>query len=113
MPSVFKYLLLVNVNTSGPVMFCATKLQPTGSAGRFYAMGRCFSGQVGTDKYHVRAPEYDPEDPETAAYSQDARVQSLQLQLGKDVLPIQNCPVGNICLLGGVDTAINKNGRLH
>lgn len=103
---------MVECDKEGPTMFCATKLQPTGSAGRFYAIGRCFSGQVGTDKYHVRAPEFDPEDPETAAYSQDARVQSIQLQLGKDVLPIQNCPVGNICLLGGVDAAINKTATI-
>jgi len=103
---------MMECSTEGAVMFCASKMTPTGSAGRFYAVGRVFSGMVNTDKYHVRQPEYDPEDPETSAYSQDARVQSLLLQLGKEALPIMNCPAGNICLLGGVDAVFTKTATI-
>ena len=59
------------------------KMTPTGSAGRFYAVGRVFSGTATTDKYHIRAPDFDPEDPETTAFSQEGRCQNVMLNLGK------------------------------
>merc|ERR1712194_705808 len=92
----------------GPLMIHAVKMIPTGSAGRFFALGRIFSGTVKTDKYLIRNPDFDPEDPETAACSQDGRVQSVNLCLGKDVVPVMNVPAGNIVALGGVDQFMSK-----
>jgi len=92
----------------GPVMMNVVKMTPTGSAGRFYAVGRIFSGTVGTEKYLIRGPDFDPEDPETSGASQEGRVQSLNLNLAKDFSPVMSVPAGNICSLGGVDQFITK-----
>lgn len=98
--------------TDGDMMFQVVKMTPTGSAGRFYAIGRAFSGTVGTEKYHIRGPDFDPEDPETFACSQDGRPKSINLFLGKDIVPIINCPAGNICALDGVDGYIMKTATI-
>jgi elongation factor 2 len=103
---------MIACDPAGPVMINIVKMTPTGSAGRFFGVGRIFSGTVGTDKYHVRAPDFDPEDPETAAFTQDGRVQSLNLNLGKDILPIMNAPAGNIVSLGGIDQFMNKSATV-
>ncbi len=74
---------MVACDPNGPLMMHVVKMTPTGSAGRFYAVGRIFSGVASTDKYHIRGPDYDPEDPETSAYAQEGRAQNVMLNLGK------------------------------
>lgn len=103
---------MVACDREGPLMMHVVKMCPTGSAGRFFAVGRVFSGLVKTDKYHIRNPDFDPEDPETAACSQDGRVQSVNLHLGKDTLPVMDCPAGNICSLGGIDSFMMKSATI-
>merc|ERR1712194_86756 len=69
-------------------------------------------GTVSTEKYHIRNPDFDPEDPETTACSQEGRVQSVNLVLGKDVGSVLNVPCGNIVALAGVDQFMTKSATL-
>jgi len=94
------------------VMAHVVKMSPTGSAGRFFAVGRIFSGTMGTEKYFIRGGEYDPEDPETHAYSREGRVQSLNLCLAKDFSPVLNVPCGNVVALGGIDQMMTKSATV-
>lgn len=103
---------MIAMKTDTKTMFQVVKMIPTGSAGRFYAIGRCFSGVVGTEKYSVRGPDFDPEDPETAACSQDGRPKSIVVYLGKDVQSISNVPAGNIAGLDGIDQFITKTATI-
>jgi elongation factor 2 len=96
----------------GPLMLNVTKLMPTGQAGRFYAVGRIFSGTVKTEKYFVRSADYDPEDETTTAYSQEARVQSIGLGIGATFGAVADVPAGNVVLMGGIDTAIVKTATV-
>ena len=93
------------------MMHCV-KMTPTGSAGRFYAMGRIFSGLAKTDKFLVRNPDFNPEDPETAACSQEARAQSVNIHLGKDIVPVLDVPAGNVALMGGIDSVMMKSATI-
>ncbi|CAD7934845.1 unnamed protein product [Amoebophrya sp. A120] len=103
---------MVACDPNGPLMMHVVKMTPTGSAGRFYAVGRIFSGVASTDKYHIRGPDYDPEDPETSAYAQEGRAQNVMLNLGKEMQPVMNCPAGNIVSLGGVDQFMSKSATI-
>lgn len=96
----------------GPVLMHVVRLQPTGASGRFYVVGRVFSGTVKNDKYHLRGADYDPEDPTTFGYSQDGRPQSVLVQMGKDAIAVPDIPAGNICMLQGVDQLIMKSCTL-
>lgn len=99
-------------NPEGPVMMHVVRLQPTGQSGRFYCVGRVFSGTIKNDKYHLRGAAYDPDDPSTAGYTQDGRPQALLVCLGKDAAPVPDVPCGNICMLQGVDTIVMKSCTL-
>jgi elongation factor 2 len=103
---------MIACDKEGPVMMHVVRMIPTGSAGRFYGLGRLFSGTMSPDKYTVRGPQFDPEDPETSGYSQDGRIQALNVFLGKDVAPIGSCPAGNIVGLTGVDQFMVKTATV-
>jgi elongation factor 2 len=52
---------LKNCDTSGPLMFHIVKLAPQPStAGRFFALGRVFSGALGADKGYLLEDDYVP-----------------------------------------------------
>lgn len=99
---------MVKCDHTGPLMMHAVKMTPTGSAGRFYSVGRIFSGTVSTEKYFIRGTKYDPEDPETLCFSNEARVVSTYLSLGKEYSSVMNVPCGNICSIQGLDNCMTK-----
>lgn len=48
-------------NPSGPLMMYISKMVPSAEKGRFYAVGRVFSGTVSPgQKVRIMGPDYDP-----------------------------------------------------
>merc|ERR1719498_790097 len=96
----------------GPLMVHISKMVPTGAAGRFYCVGRVFSGTLSTDKVRCQLPGFDPEDPETKAFCQESKVQSVCTFMGKDFPPVNEVPAGQVCAVTGIDLVIPKNATV-
>ncbi|KIL56826.1 hypothetical protein M378DRAFT_172365 [Amanita muscaria Koide BX008] len=95
---------------NGPLVLYVSKMVPTSDKGRFYALGRVFSGTVRSGpKIRIQGPNYQP------GKKDDLFVKSIQrtvLMMGKYIEPIEDCPAGNICGLVGIDQFLLKSGTL-
>lgn len=72
---------------------------------------RLYSGtlKVG-QKISVLGPKYNPANP--SEHIEDAIVTELYLFMGKELVPLQECPAGNIVGIGGLAGKLLKNGTL-
>lgn len=72
---------------------------------------RIYSGtlKVG-QKLSVLGPKYDPQHPDE--YVENATITSIYLFMGRELVPLQECPCGNIVGLGGLAGKLLKNGTL-
>ncbi|AGO13182.1 AaceriAFR031Cp [[Ashbya] aceris (nom. inval.)] len=73
--------------------------------------GRIYSGtlKVGQE-VSVINPNYSPEDPEN--HITTTTITSLYLFMGKELVPLDECPAGNIVGIGGLAGKLLKNGTL-
>ncbi|KAF8522610.1 P-loop containing nucleoside triphosphate hydrolase protein [Hysterangium stoloniferum] len=97
-------------NPNGPLVLYVSKMVPTSDKGRFYALGRVFSGTVRKGpKIRIQGPNYVP------GKKDDLFVQSIHrpvLMMGRSVESIEDCPAGNIVGIVGVDNFLLKSGTL-
>ena len=95
---------------AGPLMIYVSKMIPTTDKGRFYALGRVFSGTVRSGmKVRIQGPNYEP------GKKEDLFLKSIQrtvLMMGGKVEPLEDCPAGNIVGLVGVDQFLLKSGTI-
>merc|ERR1739838_700701 len=97
-------------NADGPLMMYISKMVPTSDKGRFYAIGRVFSGKVGTgQKVRIMGPNYVPG---SKADLYEKSIQRTILMMGRFVEAIEDVPAGNICGLVGVDQFLVKTGTI-
>lgn len=95
---------------SGPLCLYVSKMVPTSDSGRFYALGRVFSGTIRAgQRVRIQGPNYVP------GRKDDLYLKSVQrtvLMMGRSVAPLDDCPAGNIVGLTGVDQFLLKSGTL-
>ncbi|KLO10112.1 P-loop containing nucleoside triphosphate hydrolase protein [Schizopora paradoxa] len=97
-------------NADGPLVVYVSKMVPTSDKGRFYALGRVFSGTVRAGpKYFIQGPDYVPGKKDDLFIKP---VQRTVLMMGGAVEPIEDCPAGNIVGLVGVDNFLLKSGTI-
>ncbi|CAR29287.1 ZYRO0G05148p [Zygosaccharomyces rouxii] len=75
------------------------------------AFARIYSGtlRVGQE-IAILGPKYDPSNPDE--HIQTVTITSLYLFMGKELIPLESCPSGNIVGIGGLAGKILKNGTL-
>lgn len=75
------------------------------------AFARIYSGtlKVGQE-IAILGPKYDPSNPDE--HIQTTAITSLYLFMGKELIPLESCPSGNIVGIGGLAGKILKNGTL-
>ncbi|KAJ5074290.1 eukaryotic translation elongation factor 2a tandem duplicate 1-related [Anaeramoeba ignava] len=99
-----------NCDENGPLMIYISKMVPTTTSGKFYALGRVFSGTVSTgQKVRIMGPNY------TIGKKTDLFEKPIQrtvLMMGRTVSKINDCPSGNIVGLLGVDKYLLKSGTI-
>jgi elongation factor 2 len=97
-------------NPNGPLVLYVSKMVPSADKGRFYALGRVFSGTVKSGpKIRIQGPNYVP------GKKDDLFIKSIQrtvLMMGRSIDPIEDCPAGNIVGLVGIDQFLLKTGTL-
>ncbi|SCU87216.1 LADA_0E02696g1_1 [Lachancea dasiensis] len=74
-------------------------------------IARLYSGtlQVG-QKIAVLGPKYDPYHPKS--FIEEVEITHLYIFMGKELVPLKECPPGNIVGIGGLAGKILKNGTL-
>ncbi|KAL7678210.1 hypothetical protein ACOME3_004436 [Neoechinorhynchus agilis] len=97
-------------DVNGPLMMYISKMVPTSEKGRFYALGRVFSGVVSTgQKARIMGPNY------VLGKKDDLSIKAIQrtiIMMGRYVETIPEVPCGNICGLVGVDQFLVKTGTI-
>ncbi|KAL8277837.1 hypothetical protein RQP46_009820 [Phenoliferia psychrophenolica] len=97
-------------DADAPLMVYVSKMVPTSDRGRFYALGRVFSGTVKSGmKVRVLGPNFVP-GGKSDLFA--ASVQRTVLMMGGKVEPIDSCPAGSIVGLVGVDQFLLKSGTI-
>nr|VZI09937.1 unnamed protein product [Spirometra erinaceieuropaei] len=94
----------------GPLMMYVSKMVPTSDKGRFYALGRVFSGKVATgQKVRIMGANfvYGKKDE-----LYEKTIQRTILMMGRYTEAIEDVPCGNICGLVGVDQFLVKTGTI-
>ena len=87
----------------GPTMIFVSKLFPLDQG--LVAFGRIFSGTV---KVGDKVKVYNGEDPKPQIKS----IKKVGICMGKDVSSVGEMPCGNTIVLGGIDTALKKEGTV-
>ncbi|VDN22688.1 unnamed protein product [Dibothriocephalus latus] len=90
-----------NCDPEAPLMMYISKMVPTSDKGRFYALGRVFSGKVATgQKVRIMGANfvYGKKDE-----LYEKTIQRTILMMGRYTEAIEDVPCGNICGLVGVD----------
>jgi elongation factor 2 len=94
----------------GSLMIYVSKMVPAAERGRFYAVGRVFSGTVRTShKVRIMGSNYTPWE------RNDLYLKSVQrpvLLMGRTTELLPDCPCGNIIGLSGIDHFLMKSGTL-
>ncbi|KAJ5078907.1 eukaryotic translation elongation factor 2a tandem duplicate 1-related [Anaeramoeba ignava] len=99
-----------NCDENGPLMIYISKMIPTTSSGKFYALGRVFSGTVSTgQKVRIMGPDYKPDSKKDLF---EKTIQKTVLMMGRTVSTINDCPSGNIIGLLGIDKYLLKSGTI-
>ncbi|XP_078431914.1 elongation factor 2-like [Wolffia australiana] len=90
-----------NCDPDGPLMLYVSRMIPASDKGRFFALGRVFSGRVSASmKVRIIGPNLM------------TSVQSTVIWMGKRLESVEDVPCGNIVALGGLDQFISKNATL-
>ncbi|KAK8712251.1 hypothetical protein V6N13_147492 [Hibiscus sabdariffa] len=99
-----------NCDPEGPLMIYVSKMIPSSDKGRFFALGRVFSGKVSTGlKVRIMGPNYLPGE------KKDLYVKSVQrtvIWMGKKQETVEDLPCGNTVVMVGLDRFITKNATL-
>ena len=97
---------------NGPLMMYVAKMVPSPEKGRFYAVGRIFSGTVSPGlKVRIMGPDYDP----NMKKKRDLYIQTVPrtvMMMGGSVQGVDEAPCGNIVGLVGVDKYLQKTGTI-
>ncbi|GFO47266.1 116 kda u5 small nuclear ribonucleoprotein component protein [Plakobranchus ocellatus] len=97
---------------NGPLMMYIAKMIPSPEKGRFYAVGRIFSGTITHgQKVRIMGPDYDP----SSAKKKDLYFQTLPravMLMGGSVQAVDEAVCGNIVALTGVDKFLQKSGTI-
>ncbi|KAF7324475.1 Elongation factor [Mycena kentingensis (nom. inval.)] len=111
-------LAIRDCDPKGPLVVFISKMVPTPERGRFYAMGRVFSGTVRTGQaVRIQGPHYVPGAGGGARRDKEdlyvgKSVQRVVLMMGRYVEPLADCPAGNIVALIGLDEYVLKSATL-
>nr|CDS32105.1 elongation factor 2 [Hymenolepis microstoma] len=101
---------IANCDPNACLMMYVSKMVPTSDKGRFYALGRVFSGTVATgQKVRIMGPNYVPGKKEDLF---ERSIQRTILMMGRYTEAIDDVPCGNICGLVGVDQFLVKTGTI-
>eukprot|EP01107_Rhizomastix_libera_P002139 TRINITY_DN13834_c0_g1_i4.p1 TRINITY_DN13834_c0_g1~~TRINITY_DN13834_c0_g1_i4.p1 ORF type:complete len:843 (-),score=186.44 TRINITY_DN13834_c0_g1_i4:111-2639(-) len=99
-----------NCDASGPLILFVSKMVPTSDKGRFYAVGRVFSGTIKTGhKVRIMGANF------VHGKKDDLYLKTVQrtvLMMGRYTESVEDVPCGNICGLVGVDQFLVKSGTL-
>lgn len=105
-------LAMKSCDPEGPLMMYIAKMVPSPEKGRFYAVGRIFSGSITHGlKVRIMGPDFNPSD----AKKRDLYFQTLSravLMMGGSVQAIDEAVCGNIVGLNGVDKFLQKSGTI-
>jgi elongation factor 2 len=97
-------------NPNGPLLLYVSKMVPSSDRGRFYAVGRVFSGTVRTGhKVRIMGANF------VFGKKEDLYLKAIQrtvLMMGRTTESIEDCPCGNIIGLVGIDQFLVKSGTL-
>ena len=93
-------------NPKGPLIIYVSKMVPTATKERFFALGRVFGGTVYSgQKVRIMGPDYVP------GMKDDLFVNTIEkavLMMGKEIEFIPEVPCGNIIGLVGIDQHLRK-----
>lgn len=93
-----------------PLVFYVSKMVPSTDKGRFYALGRVFSGTIKSGlTVRIQGPNYRPGKKDDLFIK---AVQRTVLMMGRSVETLVDCPAGNICGVVGIDQFLLKSGTL-
>ncbi|KAK7107928.1 elongation factor 2-like [Littorina saxatilis] len=105
-------MAMKNCDPEGPVMMYISKMVPAADKGRFYAVGRVFSGTVASGlPVRIMGPGYKPD----AAKKKDIyfkKLSGVKLMMGGSVASLEEAPCGNIVGLVGLDKYLLKTGTI-
>lgn len=57
-------------------------------------------------------PDLPPSDPHNSKNSQEVKVKSLYMMMGRDLVPVSEVPAGNVFAIGGLDGVVLRNATL-
>ncbi|KAM7539865.1 hypothetical protein Aperf_G00000036881 [Anoplocephala perfoliata] len=101
---------IANCDPNACLMMYVSKMVPTSDRGRFYALGRVFSGTVATgQKVRIMGPNYVHGKKDDCC---ERSIQRTILMMGRYTEAIEDVPCGNICGLVGVDQFLVKTGTI-
>ncbi|KAL5011063.1 hypothetical protein ScPMuIL_013368 [Solemya velum] len=96
----------------GPLMIYVSKMVPGKEGGRFYALGRVFSGTVFQGQtVRIMGPEYDP-NKKKDSHLFIQTIPKMAVLMGGGSMSIGNVPCGNIVGLVGIDKYLLKMGTI-
>ncbi|XP_071115298.1 translation elongation factor 2-like [Haliotis cracherodii] len=101
-----------NCDPEAPLMLYVSKMVPSTDKGRFYAIGRVFSGRAFTgQKVRIMGPNYSPNvEKKTDFY--DKNIASTAIMMGGAVLRVDSVQCGNLVGLVGIDKYLLKTGTV-
>lgn len=96
----------------GPLMMYISKMVPAAEKGRFYAVGRVFSGTVQSGlSVRIMGPDYKPDSDKSKDLYQK-KLSGVKLMMGASVGSLEEAPCGNIVGLVGLDKFLVKTGTI-
>ncbi|KAL8563308.1 hypothetical protein ACOMHN_028831 [Nucella lapillus] len=96
----------------GPLMMYISKMVPAAEKGRFYAVGRVFSGTVHSGlPVRIMGPDYKPDSDKSKDLYQK-KLSGVKLMMGAGVGSLEEAPCGNIVGLVGLDKFLVKTGTI-
>uniref|UniRef100_A0ACD5WBE4 Uncharacterized protein n=1 Tax=Avena sativa TaxID=4498 RepID=A0ACD5WBE4_AVESA len=94
----------------GPLMLYVSKMIPSAEVGRFFALGRVFSGRIANNmKVRIMGPSYIP------SMSNDLYVTTVQhtfIWMGRSHDGVEDIPCGNTVCMTGLEEFITKSATL-
>ncbi|KAL3881176.1 hypothetical protein ACJMK2_027633 [Sinanodonta woodiana] len=99
-------------DSNGPLMLYVSKMVPSLDKGRFYAVGRVFSGTVATGQtVRIMGPDYNPGKEKNINLFIKNIPRTVVMMAGT-VMPVDDMPCGNIVGLVGIDKYLRKTGTI-
>lgn len=105
-------MAMKSCDPNGPVMVYISKMTPAPDKGRFYAIGRVFSGTISSGlPVRIMGPDYKPDTPK----SRDLflkKLSGVKLMMCNNIGSLEEAPCGNIVGLVGLDQCLVKTGTI-